>query len=347
MSEPAPVAVPGARLLPWHADAVAQLRSAWSAKHLPHALLLSGAEGLGKRGFAAWLAGAVLCDNSREVLNVCDQCPSCSLLRAGSHPDLHWVALEEEKYQVSIDQIRMATEQLAKTSYRQGYKVAVIEAAHLMTVPAQNSILKTLEEPTPRTLLVLITSHPSVLLPTVRSRCQKLAVRTPPAAEAIAWLERETGSPADRATLEFAGGAPLAALAWSGGRFAALDGEMRSSLGALVSGSDDVTQVAQRWAKESLEDRLTWLDRWLSSVARAAIAQNADLFTFPAERAHLPTLPQTLNISGVYSMVDRARALKDQLARTALQRELAVESWLIALLDIVMPHQRERMEPSR
>ena len=270
---------------------------------------------------------------------------SCSL--PGSHPDLLWVGVEEDKQQISVDQIRAAIERLGKTSYRQGYKVAVIESAHLMTVNAANSVLKTLEEPTARTLLILITSQPSLLLPTVRSRCQKLPIRSPSTSEALAWLERETGSAVDRATLEFAGGAPMRALAWSDGRFAALDEDMQASLGALVAGRDDVTQVALRWAKDALGDRLTWLDLWLTSVARAAIAQTDDLFTFPAARAHLPTLPQTLNISSLYSMVDRARALKDQLTRTALQRELAVESWLIALLDIVAPEQRDRMEPSR
>jgi DNA polymerase III subunit delta' len=93
-----------------------------------------------------------------------------------------------------------------------------------------------------------------------------------------------------------------------------------------------VTQVAAAWGKDALPDRLTWLDLWLSSVARGAVAGNADLITFPIRGAHLPSMPRTLNISGVYSMVDRVRALKAQLARTALQRELALESWLVALL---------------
>jgi DNA polymerase III subunit delta' len=100
----------------------------------------------------------------------------------------------------------------------------------------------------------------------------------------------------------------------------------------LFSGRTDVTQVAAAWAKDGLPDRLTWLDLWLTSVARGAVAGSADLITFPTRGAHLPSLPRTLNISSVYSMVDRVRALKAQLARTALQRELALESWLVALM---------------
>jgi DNA polymerase III subunit delta' len=137
--------------------------------------------------------------------------------------------------------------------------------------------------------------------------------------------------------LTFAGGAPLRALEYLGGRFDALNEHMQKSLGGLMAGRADVTQVAAEWHKDALTDRLVWLDLWLQSIARAALAGNADLVTFPGGSAHLPSPPRTLNISGVYSMVDRLRALKAQLARTALQRELAVESCLIALLEILTP----------
>jgi hypothetical protein len=112
---------------------------------------------------------------------------------------------------------------------------------------------------------------------------------------------------------------------------------MQRSLAELLAGDTDVTQVAAAWAKEGLPDRLTWLDLWLTSAARGALAGSADRVTFPAGSAHLPSLPRTLNITGVYGMVDRLRALKAQLARTALQRELALESWLVALLQCLAP----------
>jgi DNA polymerase III subunit delta' len=333
-----PVERPSTTLLPWHQEAAAQLRKAWAANHLPHALLLQGAEGLGKRSFAAWLACAVLCDNSANAaLECCGRCPSCALFTAGSHPDLLWVRPEEDKQQISIDQTRAACERLTKTSYRQGYKVAVIEPAHQMTPSAANSVLKTLEEPSPRSLLILITSQPSLLLPTVRSRCQKVTIPRPSREEAVAWLQGCSGRAVDAALLEFAGGAPLRALAYADGRFDALNEHMQECVEALLAGRADVTQVAAEWEKDALNERLTWLDLWLSSLARGALAGNADLITFPGRSVHLPSPPHALNISGLYSMVDRARALKAQLARTALQRELAVESWLIALLDVLAP----------
>jgi DNA polymerase-3 subunit delta' len=325
-------AIPTARLLPWHEAAIAQLRSAWAAKHFPHSLLLVGADGLGKRELAAWLTCAVLCERSENELQCCGACASCKLIAAGSHPDVIWVLPEEDKTQVSVDQVRAACERLTKTSYRQGYKIALVAPAHQMTVSAANSLLKTLEEPSQNTLLVLITSQPSLLPPTVRSRCQRVTVNRPSDEQAFEWLRSQAPAAANPALLEFTGGAPLRAVAYADGRFDALDEDMRGGLSALFSGRADVTQVAAAWAKEELPDRLAWLDLWLSSLARGAIAGNDDLITFPIRGAHLPSLPRTLNISGVYSMVDRVRALKAQLARTALQRELALESWLIALL---------------
>ncbi|MDY6948867.1 MAG: DNA polymerase III subunit delta' [Pseudomonadota bacterium] len=330
--------LPTPRLLPWHAAASAQLRQAWAANRLPHAILVQGADGLGKRPFAAWLAAAVLCEKSvAGRFEVCGACASCALIKADTHPDLQWVAPEEDKTQLSVDLVRAACEKLSKTSFRQGYKIAIIEPAHQMTPGAANSVLKTLEEPSPNSLLVLLTSRPSGLLPTVRSRCQKLTIAGPSTADAMAWLQQESGKTVSPALLEFSGGAPLRALEYADGRFDALNQHMLKSLRDLLSGDADVTQVAAEWEKDALLDRLVWLDLWLATLARAGIGGTDERVTFPGGPVHLPSPSRPLNISALYSMVDRTRALKAQLARTALQRELAVESWLIALLEALAP----------
>ncbi|MFO7305015.1 MAG: DNA polymerase III subunit delta' [Gammaproteobacteria bacterium] len=332
------VSLPPPKLLPWHAAAVEQLRSAWIGGRLSHALLMHGADGIGKGCLAAWLAAAVLCDTrGPERLGPCGECASCKLIEAQTHPDLIWVRPEEDKQQLSIDQVRAMCERLTKTSYRQGYKVAVLEPAHQMTIAAANSLLKTLEEPAPASLLILLTSQPSALLPTVRSRCLKLSVVGPSLEQARAWVEAELGQPVSPDVLEFAGRAPLKALEHARGSFAKLHEDMHQSLSALLSGKADVTQVAPSWADEQLPARLMWLDLWLQSLARGALTGNAELVTFPSRPVHLPRSAGTLNISGIYQLVDRARALKAQLARTALQRELAVTSWLYALLDVLAP----------
>jgi DNA polymerase-3 subunit delta' len=319
--------------LPWQAGAVSQLASAWGRGHFPHALLLHGPQGVGKHELAGWLAASVLCDVTSRGLGRCADCAGCRLIAAGSHPDLLWVHPEQDKQQISVDQIRAVSERLHQTSYRQGYKVAVIEPAHQLTAAAANALLKTLEEPPPRSLLLLVSAQPSTLPATVCSRCQRLAIPRPASAAALAWLQQQQVS-VDASLLEFAGGGPLRALAGAGASFTNLDQEMQRSLTELLRGDADVTQIASQWCKESLPDRLVWLDLWLTSMARGALTQSAGAATFPLRSAHLPSLPRTANISSVYEMVDRVRSLKAQLARTALQRELAVESWLLALLNV-------------
>jgi len=178
-----------------------------------------------------------------------------------------------------------------------------------------------------------VSSLPSILPPTVGSRCQRIAIVRPTRTVALQWL-REQQVSADDALLEFTSGAPLKALACAGPQFANLDQDMQGALAALLRGEADVTQLASEWAKDSLPQRLVWLDLWLSSAARASLTGNAEQLTFPARPAHLPSLPPTANISSVYALVDRARSLKAQLARTALQRELAIESWLLGLLEL-------------
>jgi DNA polymerase III subunit delta' len=326
------------RVFPWQAQAVDQAKQAWRAQRLSHALLIQGAEGIGKKELAAWLAAAVLCDKSEGgELRYCAECVSCKLISAGSHPDFFWVSPEEDKQQISIDQLRAASERLTKTSYRQGYKVAIVSPAHQMTPGAANSLLKTLEEPSKNSLILLVSSRPSSLLPTVRSRCQRLTVAGPTTQEAIDWVREQAGRAVGSDVLEFAGHAPLRALSQAQGGFDALNEQMQNALAALLSNRADVTQVAADWADEQLPDRLNWLDLWLQSLARGALAGNAEFITFPSRPVPLPSPPRTLNISSVYSLVDRARALKAQLVRTALQRELAVASWLFALLDLLMP----------
>jgi DNA polymerase-3 subunit delta' len=265
------------------------------------------------------------------------------LFAAGSHPDLILVIPEEDKQQISIDQVRAATERLTKTSYRQGYKVAIVDPAHLMTPSAANSVLKTLEEPSARSLLLLITSQPSMLLPTVRSRCQKVTIARPSRDEAIAWLREKSGRAIEAALLDFAGGAPLRALAYADGRFDALNEHMQKSLGALLTGQADVTQVAAEWEKDALSERLTWLDLWLSSLARAALAGNCRPGHVPwALYALAKSVPAVEHKRRLQHGGSRARP-ESPMARTALQRELAVESWLIALMDVLEPESQESL----
>ncbi len=196
-------------LLPWHDAACDRLTAAVAAQRLSHGLLLQGPAGVGKERFASALAAALFCTGRGERLVACGECAECVLSKAGTHPDLHWLRIPEDKKSIGVDQVREVCEQLAMTSMRRGYRVAVIAPAEKMTSSAQNALLKTLEEPAPRTVLVLVTARPSALLATLRSRCQRIEVARPGNALALRWLAETLGSVA------------VTAVAGRGRRFAA------------------------------------------------------------------------------------------------------------------------------
>lgn len=315
-------------LLPWHQPLLAQIAAAWSQDRLPHALLVHGHPGLGKRRFALWLAAALLCETRGMEPTLCGRCNGCRLTAAGSHPDLMLVGPEEGKQQISVDAIRATSEWLAMTSHQQGWKIAIVDPAQQMTMAAANSLLKTLEEPPRRSLLILVASSLQGMSATIRSRCQRLAMPRPDSHVALAWLHTMTGENLSPQLLEFASGAPVRALELKA-TFEALDEEMRGSLGDYFAGRTDVTRVAQFWAKESLPERLLWLDLWLTSLARGILAGSGEFVTFPGVPVPLPSPGLPLNISHLYRLADRIRDLKVQLLRTALNKELAVEQLLV------------------
>jgi DNA polymerase-3 subunit delta' len=164
--------------------AVDQLRLAYRADRLPHGLIFAGPAGVGKATTAAFLSLLFLCENPSSDLP-CGRCESCKSFIAGGHPDYHIITKELIRYHdktgkskgidLSIHVIRPeVVDKAAKKSSMGRGKVFIIEQAELMNPAAQNALLKTLEEPAGRTLLVLITDQPGQILPTVRSRCQTI-----------------------------------------------------------------------------------------------------------------------------------------------------------------------------
>ena len=201
------LAPPPIDLLPWHAGACDRLSAAVASERMPHGLLLQGPAGVGKDQFASALAAALFCTGRGERLEACGQCAECQLSRAGTHPDLRWVRPLEDKKSIGVDQVREMCEKLSMTSMRRGYRLAIIVPADNMTPAAQNALLKTLEEPGPRTVLVLVAARPSALLATLRSRCQRIEIARPEPGVATRWLQEALGRPVPPRLLAVAGGA--------------------------------------------------------------------------------------------------------------------------------------------
>lgn len=315
-------------MLPWHVRGRENIAAAMRAGRLPHAILLHGPRGVGKEIFAGALAAALFCAGRGDRLTACGACAECALSRAGSHPDLYWLRPLEDKKSISVDQVREACEQLGMTSMRRGYRIGVVTPAQAMTTNAQNALLKTLEEPAPRTLIVLVTPRPSALLATLRSRCQRVEIARPPAGESLAWLSHELGRPAPDGLLEIAGGAPLRALEIAP-HFEALEAQMTRLLDDLLGGRTETTRCADQMMGDGLPVRLDWLESWLGRALARRTLGRATRLTVPGGPL-LQRVAAEVNISAAFRMVDRLREARRLLEGSAAP-QLVVEAFLVDL----------------
>jgi len=248
-------------VLPWHAEQWRQLLAALRAGRLPHALLLHGPQGMGKRAFAGRLVRTLLCASPGEAGAACDRCRSCQLHAAGNHPDYQYLTLlvedGKQRRDIAIDQVRGLIDFMALTSSFAGRKVVLIEPAERMNRNAANALLKVLEEPPGEAVLVLVSSRPTALPVTVRSRCRQLAFSRPPEDLAAGWLAAHGQSPGDaRQLLAVSGGAPLAALEHGASGLLASRKTLLDDLRRLVAGGEDPVEVAERWLAPGDANRL-------------------------------------------------------------------------------------------
>ena len=313
-------------LAPWHVELWNKLAARRARERLPHALLLCGPQGLGKRVFADALAAALLCQHPRSDATACGDCRACRLVQAGSHPDLVRVNLElrddgKPRTEIIVDQIRSLSERLALTPQFGGHQIALIDPADAMNISASNALLKTLEEPTPATLIVLVADQPSRLPATIRSRCQRIEFRVPAAAQAMEWLIRQgTDARSATAALEAGGGNPGLALSWVRSGGLATREEVARDLRGLCSGKASMVEVANRWSKADPEPRL-WFAAMLMQAEAQAQARNVAGPLALTSRNDLPKL------SAWFERANQARA---QL-RGPLRPELVLLEALSAL----------------
>ncbi len=227
---------------------------------MPHAVLLSGPAGVGKRAAAAWMARQKLSIGAPESM------PAYPFDQP-EHADLHWLSKPEDKQSIIIEQIRELVADLALTSYEGRGKVAVIEPADIMTTSAANSLLKTLEEPPGDALLILVADRTGRLPATIFSRCQKVNFRLPATELALDWLDRLKPGTVWADALRVAGGAPIGAL--DAVQQLETSSTMTRDFKAIASGQASPVEVAATWAKHDVRFVLEWLAREVQEAARS------------------------------------------------------------------------------
>lgn len=329
------------RLLPWQHAAWDSMQRLRAADRLPHALLLCGRAGMGKDCFALLFAHALLCEASVDNGLPCGRCRSCQLTLAGTHPDLHRCSPAEDKTSIGVDQIREIGQFLTLKPHYDCGKVVIISPADQMNLNAANSLLKMLEEPPPGTHLLLVSSRPAAIPPTVRSRCQRVFFAPAEAEAARDWLAAQPGIGADRDPAELlalAQGAPLAAAELATAGHLDRRRDMLGELRAIGRREADPLQVAENWLKFDTKASLYWLYGWLVDMIRLRSAERPPQVSNPDSAAPLSELASGVPLRWLYERLD-------QTARAAQMLDGSVNAQLL-LEDVLLPWaERGRMTP--
>lgn len=330
-----------AATLSWQQGLWRRLSDDIRAQRIPHALLISGIRGIGKRALAERLTQTLLClKRPPEATEPCGDCRSCRQFSAATHPD-YCVLEPGDSGAIKIDEIRRLSEFFQRTKHLSGYKIACLVRAEQMTVNAANALLKTLEEPPERCVLVLLCDRPSGLPATVRSRCRALALTRPDPAAALDWLRQQpvaNRSSDPERLLALTAGAPLAALELANGDDDAIAHRQRlfEHYVAAVSGGD--AGLAATWLRGDARLALGWLISWLQDIIRllhapGVAAPHLALLGNPDLAGELTQLINQLQLPPRrwFELLDMAQDLhKISLSTVQLNNELQLDAFFAA-----------------
>ena len=338
-------------IFPWQESLWHHLVQRYQNGQLPHALLFTGATGLGKLHFAESFARWALCsknfftENSspqdlQEIKEPCGQCQGCQLMKAGTHPDFLKVVPEAEGKQIPIDTIRNVGNYLTLKSQFAPLQVVVIAPADAMNKFAANSLLKTLEEPTPGSLLILETSQPSRLLPTIRSRCQSIEFSIPERSQSLTWLSKQipelvpSGPQSEmERLLALAVGAPLLARKYAQQDTLKSYQQLLGSFEKLAKNQADPVAEAKSWEAVGLAKSVKWIYFWVASMIRLKSGiERVDTKSEWLEPV-LENLAQRVNTERLFKYLDKVTETS-RFVNSQVNVQLTLEDLLISWREI-------------
>ncbi len=293
-------------VLPWQVDLWRQL--AGRAQHA-HAYLLHGPAGIGKRLLAEQLMALLLCQRPVEA-RACGECKACQLLAAQTHPDHYVVEPEEVDKAIRVDQVRDLVGFVTQTAQLGGRKVILLEPAEAMNLNAANALLKSLEEPSGDTVLLLISHQPSRLLPTIKSRCVQQACPFPGRQQSLDWLAArlpELGPELREQLLTLAAGSPLAALKLHEQKVLELRAQVVDGVKKLLKQQQSASQLAEGWNALPLILLFDWFCEWAHLILRYQMA---------GDEAEL-------------GAADMQKVLQYLAQKSSQQKVIALQDWLL------------------
>ncbi|MEA3309979.1 MAG: DNA polymerase III subunit delta' [Chloroflexota bacterium] len=325
-----------------HQHAVQQMQLAVKRQEVPHALLITGPDSVGKRTFALKLAQTMHCTAENAEQRPCDQCSACRRVNSGNYPDLRVITPEEGKRGVKIDPIRALIQFLTLTPIESQYKIGIITTFEHIVPNAANALLKTLEEPPSYAHLILLATDAELLLPTIVSRCCQITLRPLSRPEIVAGLVAQRGSSPEEARrlARLSGGrVGWAIRALQQPEFLRRQSEALQLLfKVLQSELPTRFDLAQELARDALQVRET-LDYWQASWRDVLLLQtgNADQITYLEERTTLEEIAGTVTLDVTAQILQRLTTALEDLFRNANTR-LLVESLFLNLPQLQNPN---------
>jgi len=349
---------------PWNADLWQRLTA--RGDRLAHALLLAGPAGVGKDAFAMALAQFLLCEAPAGA-SACGQCQNCMLYQAGTHPDLHVIQPEAvtlaqadlaaqygrrylpirrgetKKYsaEIRVDQVRALIDAQQTHAHIARRKIIILSPADRLNVNAANSLLKLLEEPAADTILMLVSANPARLVPTIRSRCNRINFAIPPREAGRKWLAAHDPKTEEmELLLELAGGAPLTVVAWSDRGFLDQRRELMMDVVGLAEGTREPVECASRWTAGGVVENLNWFQGWLVDLIRIQMSDKAPELFNPDAHETLLSLQKRLKSKWLYTLLDAVSEAKRR-SGGQLDEALVAEDILIRWTNLVQPSRAQ------
>lgn len=324
-------------IYPWLNDTWRRVWQQCQADRLPHALMLTGMRGLGKLAFARHLSASLLCGAVDEAGNPCGQCHDCRLIANEVHPSFLNIVPEKANQAIKIDQVRLANEFAFQSTLKGKTRVILFDPADQLNLNAANALLKTLEEPAPDVIMILICHQAGRLPATIQSRCQQLIFNPPPKTAALDWLLAQNIQAAIPLTvlLNLAHGAPLQAV-----QLAAEEWETRrkfyDALLSLARREGDALTYAEQFQKQELSLLLDLNISLLTDFMRVKLGVNADTILNSDRISDVKTLVSKTNLSLLSTFMAQCSTWQKQLwAGFQLNKTLILETLFYRWMECV------------
>ena len=321
-------------LYPWQQENWRHLQNYVVQKRVPQALLINGTLGIGKQKLAEQFAYALLCNTPQTDGMSCGQCSSCLLIKAQTHPDFMVIEPEEDsktkkpKTSIGIDQIRTLMEKLSLKPQFERYRVILIQPADALNHAAANAFLKYLEEPTERTVLILVTHRMNKLPATIKSRCQKFTLSLPDQSLVLPWLKQQLANGNAEIVLNLAQGAPLLAMQYANDAHLEQRRDCFNAWLSVAAQQSHPVVVAEQWLKLPETTLLFWLNSWVIDMMRYRYQSEPKNLYHIDFKMPLSDLAQRINALKLYDFYDlllkSRRRLETPINKQALWEEILI-----------------------